>query len=179
MILDNSSKNKLLNFLIKKEIKFEKNFDLKKKSWLKAGGIFEHFIEPSTYDQIIDLVKFFRENNLDYYVVGNLSNIIFRDGNIETPIINIKNYNDIIVEDEPNKFKVNACCGISIFKFVSFISQKLKISGLEGLVGIPGSLGGGIYMNASSYDSYISEYLKEIKYVNFDSEEIIVKKRGC
>ncbi len=179
MILDNSSKNKLLNFLIKKEIKFEKNFDLKKKSWLKAGGIFEYFIEPSTYEQIIDLVTFFRENNLDYYVVGNLSNIIFRDGNIETPIINIKNYNEIIVEDEPNKFKVNACCGISIFKFVSFISQKLKISGLEGLVGIPGSLGGGIYMNASSYDSYISEYLKEIKYVNFDSEEIIIKKEDA
>ena len=43
--------------------------------------------------------------SLDYYVVGNLSNIIFRDGNIETPIINIKNYNEIIVEDEPNKFK--------------------------------------------------------------------------
>ena len=125
------------------------------------------------------MVKFFKENNLDYYVVGNLSNIIFRDGNIETPIINIKNYNDIIVEDEPNKFKVNACCGISIFKFVSFISQKLKISGLEGLVGIPGSLGGGIYMNASSYDSYISEYLKEIKHVNFDSEEIIIKKEDA
>ena len=71
---------------------------------------------------------------------------------------------------------MTACCGISIFKFVSFISQKLKISGLEGLVGIPGTLGGGIYMNASSYDSYISQYLKEIKYVNFDCEEIIIKK---
>ena len=47
-----------------------------KKSWLKAGGIFEYFIEPSTYEQIIDLVKFFKENDLDYYVVGNLSNII-------------------------------------------------------------------------------------------------------
>ena len=92
MILNNSSKKKLFNFLSKKKIKFEKNFDLKKKSWLKAGGIFEYFIEPSTYEQIIDLVKFFKENDLDYYVVGNLSNIIFRDGNIETPIINIKNY---------------------------------------------------------------------------------------
>ena len=122
-------------------------------------------------------MKFFKENKLDYYVVGNLSNIIFRDGNIKTPIINIKKYNNIIVEDEPNKYKVNACCGVSIFKFVSLISQKLKISGLEGLVGIPGSLGGGIYMNASSYGSYISEYLKEIKYINFDNEEIIIKKR--
>ena len=179
MILDNSQKNKLSSFLIKKKIKFEKNFDLKKRSWLRAGGVFTNYIEPYTREQIIDLVKFFSENNLDYYIVGNLSNIIFRDGNIETPIICIKNYNSITVNDEPRKFKVSVCCGISIFKFVNFISHKLKISGLEGLVGIPGSLGGGIYMNASSYDSYISEYLKEIKYVNFEGEEIIIKKEDA
>ena len=179
MILDDSLKNKLLNFLDEKEIKIEKNFDLRKKSWLKAGGVVKNYIEPSNYEQIIQLVKFFKENNLDYFVVGNLSNIIFRDGKIVTPIINIKNYNDLTLVEDSDKFIVNASCGISIFKFVTYVSQKLKISGLEGLVGIPGSLGGGIYMNASSYESYISEYLKEIKYVNFECQEITIKKEDA
>jgi UDP-N-acetylmuramate dehydrogenase len=179
MILDDSLKNKLLNFLDEKEIKIEKNFDLRKKSWLKAGGVVKNYIEPSNYEQIIQLVKFFKENNLDYFVVGNLSNIIFRDGKIVTPIINIKNYNDLTLVEDSDKFIVNASCGISIFKFITYVSQKLKISGLEGLVGIPGSLGGGIYMNASSYESYISEYLKEIKYVNFECQEITIKKEDA
>lgn len=179
MILNNSLKDKLLNFLLEKEIKIERNFDLKKRSWLKAGGVLENYIEPSNYEQIIQLVKFFKENNLDYFVVGNLSNIIFRDGKIVTPIINIKNYNDLILEEDSDKFIVNACCGISIFKFVTYVSQKLKISALEGLVGIPGSLGGGIYMNASSYESYISQYLKEINFVNSDCQEVKIKKEDA
>ena len=179
MIVNSGSKKKLIDFLNGTNIKFEIDFDLKRKSWLKAGGIFELYIEPSEYSQIIELVNFFNQNNLDFYVVGNLSNIIFRDGKIKTPIINIKNYNKITLEEFSQKYKVNANCGISIFKFVTYISQKLKISGLEGLVGIPGSLGGGIYMNASSYDSYISKYLKEIKYINFDANEITIKKEDA
>ncbi len=179
MIVNSGSKKKLIDFLNGTNIKFEIDFDLKRKSWLKAGGIFELYIEPSEYSQIIELVNFFNQNNLDFYVVGNLSNIIFRDGKIKTPIINIKNYNKITLEEFSQKYKINVNCGISIFKFVTYISQKLKISGLEGLVGIPGSLGGGIYMNASSYDSYISKYLKEIKYINFDANEITIKKEDA
>ena len=57
-----------------------------------------------------------------------------------------KSYRTIWFEN--NVVKINVCSGISIFKFVTFISNNLKISGLEGLVGIPGSIGGAIYMNA-------------------------------
>ena len=83
MIVNSGSKKKLIDFLNGTNIKFEIDFDLKRKSWLKAGGIFELYIEPSEYSQIIELVNFFNQNNLDFYVVGNLSNIIFRDGKIK------------------------------------------------------------------------------------------------
>ena len=167
MLEDTNTENIFFEFLKKKQISFIENFELKKNSWLKAGGTFRLYIQPKSLSEIKDLLNFFIKNKLKFYVVGNLSNVIFRDGIIKTPIINLKKYNQINVDQSQNDIiKINVCCGISIFKFVTFISNNLKISGLEGLVGIPGSIGGAIYMNASSYDSYISEFLKEVEVVN-------------
>ena len=179
MSFNDNSKELLISFLKNKQIDFENNFDLKKRSWLKAGGVFETYIKPNSHANIMDLVKFFKKNNYNYYVVGNLSNIIFRDGVIKTPIINLKNFNKILEEEHSEFIKVNACCGISIYKFVSYISQNLRITGTEGLVGIPGSLGGGIYMNASSYNSCISDYLTSIEYINQNYEVEIVNKNDA
>jgi UDP-N-acetylmuramate dehydrogenase len=165
-------------FLNDSNIFFEKNFDLKKKSWLKAGGKFELYIQPENLEDIIKIISFFKENKIKFYIVGNISNIIFRDGIIKTPIINLKKFNKIKeINNSKDSIELEVSCGISIYKFVSNVSINNKISGLEGLVGIPGSLGGGIYMNASSYDSYISEYLKEVHFINNNCEIIKLKKK--
>ena len=179
MYFENKDNKSLISFLENTNITFEKNIELKKKSWLKAGGMFEIYIQPSTYNDIIKLVSFLKEKNYNYYVVGNLSNIIFRDGLIKTPIINIKKYDKITVNELENSIKVDACCGISIYKFANYISYKKNITGLEGLIGIPGLLGGAIVMNASSYDSYISEYLKEINFLNKDCEKVKIRKEDA
>jgi UDP-N-acetylmuramate dehydrogenase len=172
-----SSTNILYNFLNKKKINYIKNFELKKKSWLKVGGTFETYIQPKNIDEIKELFIFFKQNSFKYYTVGNLSNIIFRDGKIKTPIINLKFYNNITVNNnKKDSIIINASCGVSISKLVNFVSLNLRVTGMEGLVGIPGSLGGGIYMNASSYDSYISEYLKEVKFLNSDGKIINFSK---
>lgn len=168
----------LLDFIEKKKINYIQNFELKKNSWIRAGGTLELYIQPKNLLEIKDLLNFFNLNNIEFYTVGNLSNILFRDGIIKTPIINLKKFKDINC-DVSNKevIKINASSGISIFKFVNFVSRNLKISGIEGLVGIPGSLGGAIYMNASSYDSYISEYLTEVNYIDEYGEIITLKKK--
>ena len=166
-----------IKFLNDNNIFFEENFDLKKKSWLKAGGKFELYIQPENIIDIKKIIYFFKENKIKFYVVGSISNIIFRDGIIKTPIINLKKFDKIKeINDLKNSIEFEVYCGISIYKFVSNVSTNFKISGLEGLVGIPGSLGGGIYMNASSYNSYISEYLKEVHFINNDCEIIKLKK---
>ena len=179
MTLNINSKNELLEFLNKKKIKFEKNFDLKIRSWIKAGGIFEFYLQPKNLDEIREILSFFKRKNLKFYTVGNLSNIIFRDGIIKTPILNLKNYDQIHFDEKKKDIiTVKVSCGVSIFKFVNFVSKNLKITGLEGLVGIPGSLGGAIYMNASSYESYISEFLTEVEYINKFGEISILNKKN-
>ena len=176
-MLDYERKKKIFEFLKKNKILFIENFELKKKSWLKAGGDFEFYIQPSTQTEIKLILNFFLKNGINYFVVGNLSNIIFRDGLIKTPIINLNKYKDIKIEQtREDNIKLQVCSGLSIFKFVNFVSRNLNISGLEGLIGIPGTLGGAIYMNASSYDSYISEYIKEVEIIDQNSHIINLKK---
>ncbi len=172
------SKNIIIKFLNKNNIFFIENFDLKKKSWLKAGGIFELYIQPKDLFEIRSLLEFLKEKKIKFYIVGNLSNIIFRDGKIKTPIINLKKFDKIVLDQSnENVIKLNVCSGVSIFKLVNFVSTTLKISGLEGLVGIPGSIGGAIYMNASSYDSYISEFLKEVEFIDQNGDLIKFDKK--
>ena len=174
---NDNNKLLLLRFLDENKISFQTNVELKKKSWLKAGGIFETYIQPNTYSQILSVLNYLKKISINFYIVGNLSNVIFRDGIIRTPIINIKNINYIETQDEKNFILIKTGCGVSIFKFINYVCNKINITGLEGLIGIPGSIGGAIVMNASSYNSYISEYLKEIIIINERNKKEIIKKK--
>ena len=97
---------------------------------------------------------------IDFYPVGNLSNTLIRDGQIYTPIINLKNIKEPIVklDDNENYILLKVSSGLSIFKFVSYISNNLHISGLEGMIGIPGTIGGAMLTNASSYDHVFQNF---------------------
>jgi UDP-N-acetylmuramate dehydrogenase len=149
--------NQLKDWLTKSGINFSEDFDLSLKSWIKAGGIIKNFITPNNLDQIIKLLKYLNESNLDFYILGNLSNTLIRDGLILTPIINLSKFNKIEkINDYENKFSMEA--GVSLTRFSNYL-VKQNISGTEGLIGIPGSIGGGLFMNASSYGSCISDFL--------------------
>tara|TARA_Y100001970_G_C14252759_1_gene873045 strand:+ start:3195 stop:4247 length:1053 start_codon:yes stop_codon:yes gene_type:complete len=164
-------------FLRENSIKFDTDFNLSKKSWLKAGGQFKLYIQPNNLQSLKICINYFKEINIKFYVVGNLSNIIFRDGEIYTPIINLKNMDNIeVLSLQGENIEINAFSGLSIFKLANYVSYNLGICGLEGLVGIPGSLGGGIYMNASSYESYISEFITEVKVIDENSNVFDLKK---
>ena len=171
----NPNNNLLEKCLFENKIKYFKNFNIKSKSWLKAGGVVDNFITPDNEIDCVKLIKFFYENKFEFYVLGNISNIIIRDGAIVTPIINLYKLSSIFENktDEGFKLKVNA--GASITKFSKYLTNK-GITGCEGLVGIPGTLGGSIVMNASSYSSCISDYLVSVEYIDENGELLTLNK---
>jgi len=171
-----TSNNNLLEiWLSENKIKFLKDFNIKYKSWLKAGGIVKNFITPNNETDCIKLIKFFHENKFAFYVLGNISNIIIRDGIINTPIINLHKLSDIFEKRTHKEFRLKVNAGISIPKFSKYLINK-GITGYEGLVGIPGSLGGGIVMNISSYGSCISDYLVSVEYIDENGELFSLNK---
>lgn len=166
-------------WLENENIEFLENFDFSKRSWIKAGGKSKYFIKPKNLNELKSLLNFFKLNKIKFYTLGNISNVIVRDGLIKTPIINLNNYNKIEIlreEDEEILIKVNS--GVSINKLVKFLTEK-KIYNLDGSIGIPGTVGGAIFMNASSFEDQISNYVHEVESVNENGDLEIFKRKDC
>ena len=179
MLISNTNNNKLINWLTENKIIYSTNIELRKKSWLKAGGTVELFIQPESAEDTIKLIRFFINQKIKYYPVGNISNILFRDGLIKTPLINLKNIKDPIIQinnDDKKNLYFKASSGLTLFKYVNFLQNHFSLSGQEGLIGIPGTIGGAIYTNASSYSSCISDYLTKLEYINSKGEIIELER---
>ena len=156
-------------WLLENKIKNFKNFKISSKSWLKAGGIVKNFITPNNEEDCVKLIKFFKKNDIKFYVLGNISNIIIRDGEIYTPIINLYKLSNIYEEKTKNGLNLKVNAGTSTTKFSKHITSK-GITGCEGLVGIPGSIGGGTVMNTGSYGSCISDYMTSVECLDFNGD---------
>ena len=162
-------------WLIKNKIKISKDYSVSSKSWLKAGGIIKNFITPENIADCVKILKFFKQNNINFYMLGNISNIIIRDGNIFTPVINLHNLSSINETKENGNLTLKVEAGTSMTKFSKFVTNK-GFTGCEGLVGIPGSVGGGIVMNAGSYGACISDFLVSVECLDCNGELRFFKK---
>ena len=160
-------------WLIENNISYKKNVKLSNLSWLKAGGINEIMIFPQNLIECESITKFLLNNNMHYYPIGNLSNIIFRDGNFVTPLINMRKMKHIEYNFDGDNIELELESGVSITK-LSNEMKKNSITGFEGLVGIPGTIGGGITMNASSYNSFLCEYLTKILVIDETGKKLFI-----
>lgn len=157
------------------KIKNSKDYVVSSKSWLKAGGVIKNFITPENIDDCVKVLKFFKQNNIKSYTLGNISNIIIRDGNIFTPIINLHNLSDINESKINDELLLKVNAGTSMSKFSKFVTNK-GFTGCEGLVGIPGSVGGGVVMNAGSYECCISDFLISVECLDINGDFKTFKK---
>ncbi|WP_429970675.1 UDP-N-acetylmuramate dehydrogenase [Fructilactobacillus sp. Tb1] len=138
-----------------KDIKILKNEPLSKYSWTKTGGKADYLAFPKTYKETETLLKFANANDIPVTVLGNASNLIVRDGGIRGLTMILTDMNDIHVDGD----HVIAEAGAAYIE-VTKVAQAAGLSGLEFAAGIPGSIGGGVYMNAGAYGGE-TEYVLE------------------
>ena len=169
-------KKNFSEWLEESKIDFSKNFQLSVRSWLKAGGIIKLFIKPRNENELIKILQYLKKNNLNYYILGNISNTILRDGVIETPIINLSNFNKIHKKENISGLDYFVESGVSIPRFSNWVSKN-NYTGAEGLLGIPGSIGGGIYMNASSYGDELTKFIVNVKIIDSQTNIFFMKKK--
>jgi len=149
-----------------------RNFALNRKSPIKAGGTCDFFLEPNSREQLVDLVKGLSRLGSDYMVVGFLSNLLFRDGRIRTPIISTGKLKGFRLEGAE---RVHAEAGCSLSFFAKELTQK-GFEGFSGLTGFPATIGGAIYMNASCYGNAISECLEYVECIDQEGDLRLFKK---
>ncbi len=142
---------------------FEKNASLAEHSTFKIGGLADYVAYPKTESAFCALVDYLNDEMYKYVVIGNGSNILFSDDGYRGVVIFTKHLNKI----RKNGNAVYAECGVSLSK-LSLYAQKNSLTGLEFAYGIPGSVGGAVYMNAGAYGGQISDVLQSSSYFDFD-----------
>lgn len=151
---------KIKSFCKSQNIKFRHNVSMASISCFKSGGMVKFLIYPSTKYQLKALVEMLDFNKISYHVIGATSNILFRSRiNINVLISTIK-LNNIIISK--SKRIIEAEAGAMMPTLVQE-ALKYNFGGFEGLAGIPGTIGGGIFMNAGAYGDEIKDLLINVK----------------
>lgn len=132
------------------------NAQIKNYTTYKLDGKIKKVIVPDNLDSLIKLLKYLKQNKIKHKVIGNGSNLIFLK-DYDGIIIKLDNFKDIIIEDNI----VTIGSGYSLVR-LALKTAKLGLSGLEFASGIPGTIGGAIYMNAGAYKKSMSDIVKEI-----------------
>ncbi|GAA5252883.1 UDP-N-acetylmuramate dehydrogenase [Candidatus Rickettsia kedanie] len=154
------SKNMLILPTVKGE--YTKDYNLKHLTWFKVGGDAEIFFKPLDSE---DLASFLIQNKqkLPITTFGAGSNIIIRDGGVEGVVIKLgQNFSNIEFIDN-HLIVGSSCLNYNLAKFC----QANAISGFEFLVGIPGTIGGGVAMNAGAYGSEFKDIIVRIEAIDF------------
>ncbi len=152
----------LESILEKENIKY--NEPMKNHTTTKVGGPCDCLVEPSSIDEIKAVIKYAKENNINYYVIGNGSNLLVKDEGIHALIIKITDkFSDYEVND--NYIKVYAGCSVPK---LAQVAKNNSLSGLEFACGIPGSVGGAIRMNAGAYGSEMVNVVSKVGYLDED-----------
>ena len=148
----------LIKTLETKNFEIRENVSFKTLTTYKTGGICKYLVSPKNIDSLIQLLRILKNSNINYKVLGNGSNILVSDDTFNGVIIKLDKLNDL----EINEKTVTVGAGHSLISLSLTCSNK-GLSGLEWLSGIPGTVGGAVYMNAGAYLKSISDSLIEIK----------------
>jgi UDP-N-acetylmuramate dehydrogenase len=148
---------------------------MKNHTSFNVGGPCKLLIKPKDEDSLIKILKEIKKNNYNYYVLGNCTNVIVRDNGFDGIIIKLKNnLNDLKLVSDTD---IYAGAGVSLKK-VSEFAMENSLTGLEFCHGIPGSLGGGVTMNAGAYDGEMKNVIKSVKLLDEDLNIIEVSCDG-
>lgn len=135
-----------------KEIKFTENELLAPHSTFRIGGEARLAAMPDTTEQIIDAVSAAKEAGLDFTVIGNGSNVLFSDKGFAGLVIFTRNADSVVIKGN----RVIADAGAPFTKLAVTV-KNAGLTGLEFAYGIPGSVGGAVYMNAGAYNGEASQ----------------------
>jgi UDP-N-acetylmuramate dehydrogenase len=135
--------------------KVKRNERLSQHTTMKIGGPADIFIEPASLENIQKVMTFLKERQIPWRAIGRGSNLLVSDKGIEGVVIKLGSGLDHLTI---NDSEITVGGGHSLVSLSTLISKK-GLSGLEFASGIPGSVGGAVYMNAGAHGSDISKIL--------------------
>lgn len=160
--------DKLLNELRMMGIDIEENVSGERITSFKVGGAVRALARPRDAEQLARLLVCARAQDVRTLVVGRGSNIVISDEGFDGVFVSLSQMRDISASDT----EIIAGAGCSMSALASFAARH-SLSGLEFAHGIPGSVGGGVYMNAGAYGGEISGILASCECYDIASDRLV------
>ena len=153
--------------------KIDEDASLAKYTTYKVGGVCSGIVFPKNIDSLITLIRFLKSEGISYKILGRGSNLLFSSKPYEGILIKLDELNDIRFL---GKTKIQVEAGFPLIK-LSMMAAKKGLTGLEFASGIPGSVGGAIYMNAEAYKSDMGYVVERVKVLTPDLKIIYLENK--
>lgn len=135
------------------------NEPLAKYTSMRVGGPADYYVEPADKADLIEIIRYFAQNNFPFMILGRGSNLLVSDEGMRGAAINLESgVSKVLLEGA----MVMAESGARLNRFVDFCIQN-EFAGVEMLAGIPGTVGGAVVMNAGAHGGEISDHLVEVE----------------
>lgn len=152
-------------------------FDVPMKNYtsFKIGGKAEKFLKIKNEEELKNAIKYARENNLKITIIGNGSNLLVLDSGIKGLVLKIE-IDDLKIEKKENYVEVTVGSGYKTMALGAKLMNE-RITGFEELSGIPGTIGGAIFMNAGAYGKEIKDINISTKCMDYDGNIFILQNK--
>ncbi len=141
-----------IKFCKDNKIPFKKDEMMCNHTSFKIGGKADYFVECHNFECLKVVIKAIRESNIPYFILGKGSNLLVSDKGIRGVVISLCGLDEIEVEGD----SIIAGAGVTLAK-LCMLALDNSLTGLEFAYGIPGSVGGALYMNAGAYGGEMSQ----------------------
>ena len=138
---------------------------MKNHTTYKVGGTVKAIVYPENIEKLSELLSFLKKDRIKHMIIGRGSNLIFSSKYYDGVLISLDKLNNYSI----NGNTVSAEAGVSIV-MLALATAKENLSGLEFAAGIPGTIGGGVAMNAGAYKSDFANIVQSVKYLDETNE---------
>lgn len=163
------------DFLMENDIRFLEQESLKKHTTFKVGGKAVTMALPDTVEKLSKLLNYLNSKGISYYILGNGSNLIFSDEGFDGVVIKMSELKE---KKQLGEETIYARAGCSLSS-VCLWAAELSLEGFERLYGIPGSVGGAVFMNAGAFNGEISDWLVSVDCLDADGNLHTLSKSEC
>ena len=158
----------MIGKFLKKHGDYRTDLSFKELTTIKMGGKIEHFVQPYNVDELINIYNYLKENKIPYKVIGNGSNLVCGQKTYDGVVISLKHFDDYSING--NELYVDA--GV-LAPYLAQILAREGLSGFEFASGIPGTIGGLIFMNAGAYKKETKDIIKDVVILDDGAKKIV------
>jgi UDP-N-acetylmuramate dehydrogenase len=137
----------------------------------RVGGPVDCLVFPADIEDLRKTVKWCRRERVNYFILGNGTNLLVRDGGVRGLVLSlVRGFREVsVLEERPEESLVFAGAGEPLGGFLDFSCGR-NLSGLEWAAGVPGSVGGALFMNAGAFGGEMKDSVASVRFMDGEGE---------